>query len=147
MTSPLTAANNAVNNAVKILRDTTDLFEVDSIEDEIAPSPKQQHKKTNSHIPSFITPHSLPAHTWNRYSSGLGKLLRSSYYNILFTVSVKCEHSSKSALRMDRIKWRWHNVGNLEYYAEKLYLCSILKAMECSSKRVKWRSSLVLKVG
>ncbi|XP_063957676.1 77 kDa echinoderm microtubule-associated protein isoform X1 [Lytechinus pictus] len=74
MTSLIRTANNsAVNNAVKFLRDTTELFEVDSIEDDI-PATSRKHRTTNG-SPFNSMPQSLPSHTWKKYSSGLDEFL------------------------------------------------------------------------
>nr|XP_054759122.1 echinoderm microtubule-associated protein-like 1 isoform X5 [Lytechinus pictus] len=67
------ANNSAVNNAVKFLRDTTELFEVDSIEDDI-PATSRKHRTTNG-SPFNSMPQSLPSHTWKKYSSGLDEFL------------------------------------------------------------------------
>lgn len=80
MTSSVRTANNVVNNAVKFLRDTTELFENDSIEDDVPATSHRHHRATNGSPFSSMPPNqSLPSHTWKKYSSGLGKLTRSEY--------------------------------------------------------------------
>ncbi|XP_071501023.1 77 kDa echinoderm microtubule-associated protein-like isoform X1 [Diadema antillarum] len=71
----MTTSSHAVNNAMKLLEDTAELFEVDSVEDDVHPAFARRSKSTNSHPIPYKMQHSLPAHIWNKYSSGLDEFL------------------------------------------------------------------------